>query len=328
MRAWFKAGADFLLAWKPFHYDVELYVDMGVSYTFEFFGTQTLSLELGADLHLWGPDFSGTATIHLYIISFTVNFGQDTPQLVEPVDWETFKTSFLPKPEQICSVTVQQGLIRQVKGEGTEAERWIVNPKEVVLAVNSAVPSNKVNLAHMQLAETDLEAKAGHVAIAPMGIESGLESSCSITIKRGDKPVPEEFEVQPIWKPMPGGLWGKPDLAEDKKHLNPPKLNGTRMVENMLAGFELRPIKKDQKADTCQINLETLQYANTTPIPTYCWEDFLLSGLRGKDAWQKAAETVPDETKQKRDELIEASGLVNPVIDFGEPVNQSVSLAA
>ena len=35
LRAWFNAGADFILAWKPYHYELELYIGMGVSYTFE-----------------------------------------------------------------------------------------------------------------------------------------------------------------------------------------------------------------------------------------------------------------------------------------------------
>lgn len=160
LRAWFNAGANFILAWKPFHYDLELYVGM---YTFKAFGNQTLNVDLGANLHLWGPEFSGTATVHWSIISFTVNFGHDAPQQLEPLDWGSFKSSFLPKPDQICSIAVQQGLIRQMKAEGTQPERWIVNPKEMVLATHSAIPINKVETL-VALAERDLEQKARHLA--------------------------------------------------------------------------------------------------------------------------------------------------------------------
>jgi hypothetical protein len=304
---------------------------VGVSYTFEFLGlTKTVSADLGADLHLWGPEFSGTATIHWSIISFTVNFGKAAPQPLEKLDWDTFKTSFLPNPKQICSIAVQQGLIRQMKAEETPAERWIVNPKEMVLAVNSAVPLNKVEplAAHMRLAETDLEAKAGHLAIAPMGIESGLTSTCSITITRDDgQDIKDTFEMRPIWKPMPAGLWGKPNLTDDRKYLKPPNLNGPQLTENLLAGFEIRPIKKVSQAHTCRIDRKELQYTTEKVADAYGWHDFKLSAERGKSAWDKAKNTVAG-TREKREQLVKALGLVNAEIDFGEPVDQGVLLAA
>ena len=452
LRAWFNAGADFILAWKPYHYDLAIYVGMGVSYTFEFAGTRTVTADLGADLHLWGPEFSGTATIHWSIISFTVNFGQGAPQELEPIDWNTFKTSFLPGAGQICSVAVQGGLIRHLKAEEKQPERWIVNPKEMVLAINSVVPLNEVKALaeHMQLAETDVEG-AKHMAIAPVGIESNLSaslfsvdhfvdlsgfvaklrtlqdpisgylwnqfsastqqvltsvtstpeqqksalvqalndilskgvsiwenerfarvtlspetlalksqnprdlirlnrllledaypleiaksptlkspnlaSSCSISITRDDgQPLEKDiFEVRPIWKPMPAGLWGKPNLTDDRKHLRPPSLNGAQLVENMLTGFEVSPIEK-QQAHARQIDREELQYTTKSIGDAYGWRDFQLSASRGQEAW-KAARTAVGR-REKREQLLKALGLVNPVIDFGEPVDQGVLLAA
>src|SRR3984957_6486365 len=170
---------------------------MGVSYTFEAFGNQTLSVDLGANLHLWGPPFSGTATIHWLIISFTVNFGQGAPQRLEKLDWKTFQNSFLPNSAEICSVMVQQGLVRQRKAEGKQAERWIVNPKEMVLAINSTVPLSKLKplASHLRLEGSNLEEEA--LAIAPMGIASKLESTCSIEIsgEDGQKLEKDTFEV-------------------------------------------------------------------------------------------------------------------------------------
>jgi hypothetical protein len=284
-----------------------------------------------------------------------VNFGEGAPQHLEKLDWNTFKTSFLPKPEQICSIAVQQGLIRQMKAEGKRPERWIVNPKEMVLVINSAIPLSKLKAGQMKLAEEEpsvnwtikkIEERAKHLAIAPMGIESGgLTSTCSICIKRriegDDKGAEEEaeaaFQLRPTWKSMPAGLWGKPNLTrdpnptEDKKYLEPPNLNGAQLVENMLAGFEIRPIKKDQPAHTCDINQDKLQDTNPEPVRhDYGWQDFDFSvtenRLRGKPAWE-AAKTVTD-TRKKQDQLVKALGLVNAEIDLGEPVDQGVLLAA
>jgi hypothetical protein len=334
LQAWFNVGADFILAWKPYHYELELYIGMGVSYTFEAFGNQTLSVDLGANLHLWGPPFSGTATIHWSIISFTVNFGQGAPERLEKLDWPTFKSSFLPNSEQICNIVVQQGLVRQMKAEGKQAERWIVNPKEMVLAVNSAVPLTTVDHleAHVPLAGTDLEKlekKAGHLAIAPMGIESGLTSACSIAITRddGQQLEKDKFQVRPIWKSMPAGLWGKPNLSEDKKYLQLPKLNGTQLVQNMLTGFEIRPIKSDQQPHSCSINRDELQYTTEPVLDAFAWQDFQLSGSPGQPAWDEAAKTVVGK-REERDQLLKSLGMVNAVIDFGEPMVQGVLVAA
>ena len=331
LRAWIIAGADFILAWKPYHYDVAVYVGVGVAFTFELFGTRTVTASLGADLHLWGPEFSGAVTINWSIISFTISFGHDASQELEPVDWHAFKTSFLPGSSQICSVAVQGGLIRQLKAEGTQSGRWIVNPKEMALAIQSAIPLNKVDALAVPLrsAETDLEGKTRHVAIAPMGIESNLVSACSISIIRDDnQPLENDtFEVRPIWKPMPAGLWGKPNLTTDRKHLRPPSLNGSRLVENMLTGFEIRPIAKDQAANTRHIDREDLQYTTELIEDAYEWGEFQSSASRGRAAWQEAAKTALSR-RDKRDQLLKALGLVNPVIDLGEPMDEGILRAA
>jgi hypothetical protein len=147
LRAWFNAGADFLLAWKPYHYEASLYVNIGVSYTFEFFGTQHITVELGADLSIWGPEFSGIAHIHLWIVSFTITFGQAAAR--QAIDWMQFRTSFLPhtpdgKTPVVCSIAAERGMGRKLSDE--QGELWIVNPKELILTTNSVIPATAADL--------------------------------------------------------------------------------------------------------------------------------------------------------------------------------------
>ena len=327
----------------------------------------------------------------------------------------------------------------------SQAERWIVNPKEMALAINSVVPLNKVEAlaTYMRLVETGIEEKAKHMAIAPMGIESNLTSACSISITRDDgQPLERDsFQVRPIWKPMPAGLWGKPNLTGDRKHLKPPNLNGAQLVENTLTGFEVRPVEKcsslfsvgdfidlaafvaklrtqdpisnylwnqfsastrevltsatstpeEQKLAlvqaldnilkgvliyetvrfarvalspetlalrsqnpkgkdlirlnrllledaypleiaksqpaTCHADREDLQYTTELIKDAYGWREFQSSALRGRAAWDKAAKTAVSR-RDERDQLLKALGLVNPVIDLGEPMDQGILLAA
>lgn len=56
--AWFAVQADFLLGWKPFHYDIRAAISLGASYRVDcLFVHRTFKIELGCGLHLWGAGF-------------------------------------------------------------------------------------------------------------------------------------------------------------------------------------------------------------------------------------------------------------------------------
>jgi hypothetical protein len=326
-RAWFKAGADFLITWKPYHYDASFYIDIGASYTFDFFGTHTITVDLGADLHIWGPEFAGSATLHLSIISFTVNFGSGAPAVLSPIAWAEFKTAFLPAANQICSINLQTGLIRQIKAANGQPDRWIVNPKEFVFATNSVVPSNAAVFG--ATAATLPNTTRTDLAIAPVGIESNVTATQTITITYGttNVDVSDQFDFVPIFKAVPAGLWGKPNLTADKQSLYPPSVNGERLLENTLAGFEIKPKQPVKDPDhSAWIDPATLQY-DTELIPdAYSWQDFQLTDLQGKAAWDAANQTTAPNAA--RDQLLQALGWVNPEMDFGQPVNQGILVQA
>jgi hypothetical protein len=58
---------DVFIKWDPFF----IQADLGVTVWFEFMGRH----EIGVDLEVHTPPFGGTATIHLFIVSFDVSFG-------------------------------------------------------------------------------------------------------------------------------------------------------------------------------------------------------------------------------------------------------------
>jgi hypothetical protein len=61
---------DVLIQWDPFF----IMATMGVTVWFEFLGRH----EIGVDLQIHTPPFGGVATIHLFIVSFDVSFGDDS----------------------------------------------------------------------------------------------------------------------------------------------------------------------------------------------------------------------------------------------------------
>jgi hypothetical protein len=256
LRAWLKVGADFLIAWKPYHYDARLYVNVGASYTFDIdlllgHVRCTISVDVGAQLHLWGPDFSGTASIDLSVISFTIAFGAGASQAPPPLqEWSTFQQSFLPAKD-VCSISVKDGLVRKIETAGKE--RWVINPKQLSLVVDSAIPFKSAPPGVS--GEKDI-AKGANVefGVGPMAVSSAkFYSTLTVTLKKGGQTVNSEFKYLLIKKRVPAGLWGQTAT---------PKLNGDSFIESVPSGIEIIPGKLLTPRDTATINLNVFEYTN------------------------------------------------------------------
>jgi hypothetical protein len=236
LSASFNAGADFLVAWKPYHYEADIYVNIGVRYTYHFFGTHTISVDVGADLSIWGPEFSGRAHIHLWIVTFDVTFGAAAAQRPAPIDWDAFHSSFLPPDtgqQTICTIAVQDGLLRP----GATGTDWVVSPRGFTLATNSAVPAKRYDVHGATVAGPS---QANAFGIAPMGLTATqFDSTHSVTITRAatvagdqDTDVTKQFTFAPVLKPVPKALWG--ESVE-------PQLSGEALIKDTLSGFTITP---------------------------------------------------------------------------------------
>jgi len=265
VRAWFKLGADFLIAWKPYHYEISAYVAIGAEVTIDtFFGTLRISADVGADLRIWGPEFSGVATIHLWIISFTVSFGAGASQTPQPIEWNDFKSSFLPAETDVCSITVTGGMIG--KDSRDTMDLGVINPKEFSLATNSVVPSTTAQyLLEDKTQAISFGRTPGRFGIGSMAITAAdLTSTQTITIKREGNFAGEDFEYTPIFKKVPAGLWGE-SLT--------PEVNGKQFVEDALSGFEIRPKTKSKPGETVAIERRKLQESGFSGEGEYRWEN-------------------------------------------------------
>jgi hypothetical protein len=101
IKVWFDAGIDFLIEWAPFHYEADAYVDFGCSIDLGLF---TLTIHIGAQLQIWGPEFGGSATIDVVIVTFTIPFGA-TKAPPPPIGWATLAEKFLPGPTPTTPTT-------------------------------------------------------------------------------------------------------------------------------------------------------------------------------------------------------------------------------
>lgn len=317
LSAWFNAGADFLMSWKPYHYDISIYVDMGVSYTFHFFGTHHITVQLGADLHIWGPEFTGIAHIHLWIISFDVSFGSSASQAPKAIDWNEFKTSFLPAADAICSITVQEGLVRKVN-QDDKTDLGIINPKDFCLVTNSVIPAKKaVYTKDITLQDDQIQIAASNTqfGISPMEVKSEqLTSDLTISITRDGKSLSSEefdkdFTCIPLFKKVPIALWGE-SLT--------PSLNGNQFIENTLSGLEIKPKKQPDTGTTQAINRSKLQFSPTPINKAYHWQT--ISTFQEETTKDISSTIVDNAVNNTRDNLLKALNLNSEEIDLSATI--------
>lgn len=220
LRAYFIAYADFLLQWKPFAYDIQLGIMLGASYRVDkWFIHHTFTIELTADLHIWGPEFSGEAHISWFIISFTIPFGNTKKESVPPLNWEEFRDSFLPvadeKRERVCDTGGRNPLSVKLAGETADG---VVRADDFGASVYTVIPIKRANLSGQCKDEYKKE-----IPIQPM---SGTLTDSLVTVKlmegRGrerEKEWKDRVEYSFLYGNVPSALWGKKnsekELVED-----------------------------------------------------------------------------------------------------------------
>ncbi len=240
LKAWFIAWADFLMQWKPFRYDINIGISIGASYRVDFlFIHHTFTIELGAQLHLWGPKFAGTARITWFIISFTISFGENGAA-PPPLTWAAFRDEFLPKPAdsarargenaagdgRLCSITLIAGLAASAENGALP----LVEPDFLVIEASSLLPSGTITVAGGNGDAVFQSAPA--LRIAPMGGIS-FTAALRVSLSRRDG-SPVALSSAPVRGNAPGALWGNADR----------NLLDNSMIADVATGVTLRPVRK------------------------------------------------------------------------------------
>jgi hypothetical protein len=347
VRAWFKTGVDFLVSWQPYHYDAHAHVSIGASYTFKmFWGNKTVKGELGADVHIWGPDFALTAQVDYYIFSVRVEYNTNQPQKSAAIKWNDFNKAFLPASTQVCGVTVLSGLLSQT-GSGTTA-KVIMDKKAPAFAVNTAIPVNHVLFGSMELylqnnpkkktpypyydvntkrlsqTKTASAVELGLPGVLPMKVApKDVDSLLTITINFGTSDVTSQFTFTPVLKSVPAAMWGKPGDIKDGDP-NPTK----SLVANTLMGFEIRPAATSGPGTPESIDLTKLGKLTPHTI-NLAWENPKIGAPLPWDQVdpQTISKPAPQDAAVKRDALLAALGMSAYPIDFSHLPGSIVPLS-
>lgn len=207
LKAWFDAETNILIQWKPFHYDFQIGVSIGASYRVSFlFIHKTFTIELGANVHLWGPKLQGTVHVHWFIISFTVDINSPGANDKPPqLSWSDFKTSFLPQQSDnsqsaslaaegsttatttVASISAVNGLIKETKTDGLT--HLVINPLDFEVDAKSVIPATTVTVVG---ANQDLSAYETSLGIRPMvdpdiNAVPALAAQLTLTIEKYDE---------------------------------------------------------------------------------------------------------------------------------------------
>jgi hypothetical protein len=270
IKAWLEAGVDFLIAWAPFHYEAGAYITVGCSVNLGLF---TLNVSIGAELMIWGPPFGGKATVDLSVVSFTISFGAKQ-ELPSPVDWSTFRDSFLPSnsknPVLLASGAAAPDIVNVVKASvekgllGTyDGDKWLIDPDNFAIETNSTIPSN---IAQWWLTPESVD------KISNTPSDYGQKDAAGLFLKLPpDKPFSEKY----VWKPT---LNIGPMGQKGVKSYHKVELFGTKQGE-AITSVSVQPLLLDTSSalwataeESGALNAEQLQKKTLvgfaiTPIP-------------------------------------------------------------
>lgn len=201
VKAWFHAYVDILMCWKPYTYDFAVGISLGINVNLHLF---KLHFELGCSLRIWGPDFSGEACIHLWIISFTISFGHGArkPQTISIAE---FRESFLALPDsEEKAVADDAGDFAGVSFELT------TDPASIQLRVISPVPLANICFNQKMI----LEEAAGGIWIRPCAVDA--LPVLRICLERADhSPVRTVWKLDRIREHVPSALWAPASWKEE-----------------------------------------------------------------------------------------------------------------
>ncbi|MFT3714066.1 MAG: hypothetical protein QM817_40915 [Archangium sp.] len=120
LAAWIIARVNILVSWKPFHYDFEIEVEVGV----RFLG---IEFAIGAAVRIWGPEFAMEVRVKLAVVTFTIRFGADNAGRPPPLELEEF-LNLLPVADEATRQVLKPSIMTGLLETPAEAEILRVRP--------------------------------------------------------------------------------------------------------------------------------------------------------------------------------------------------------
>ena len=326
LRAWFYAFADFLIGWKPFFYDIEMGIRIGIAYRLSVLGTtKLLTFEVTAWVKMWGPPFSGTANITFYILSFDIAFGAAQQPKLKKVEWPEFQQSFLPQGETagadplVGASRITGGLIKEqeVTRGGNKRTLRVVNAHELSFTTESVLPATRVVFNSQPVGAADKP-----LGIRPMDITT-LTSVHAVTLEaKGSRPSDWASHVTStlVTRNVPDALWSNQGLAR----LDKPT---AKMIENVPNGVRVTLQHRAPRHGLAPMELAKLKY-EPLPPKDIAWQDRQPPSLITAQPGTTLANTIWDNKSvdATRDEIMIALGKGRTAVELPRLAENSTEI--
>jgi large repetitive protein len=226
-------GADGIIYFDPFRYELDVYARISAGVTIDvWIGEITISISIGAQLHLEGPKFHGSATFSVGPVGITVPFGETDQSAKVYLDWPTFTSKYLEVADgggarAISAMTGAGTLAPGASGgkqdgtaDGSAAKPFVVY-SEFVLLVTTTVPA-----ASFTAGPHVIRHGGAIIGIAPMNVPNAAPA-LSFTLRLADPvsgaPTGGDL-IASLGAPavssgagFPVGVWGPPQPDDDRK---------------------------------------------------------------------------------------------------------------
>ncbi|MGB0525938.1 MAG: DUF6603 domain-containing protein, partial [Flammeovirgaceae bacterium] len=334
--------AHFFISWKPFHYDILIGIEIKIGHiTGNDVANQRVTFVLGAELHIWGPDFSGTVKVTLGFISKTITFGSGDKTPPPPITWEEFSDSFLPKKKNILSLSCTKGLLKKLKTADQqdptkEMDTWLFDNKNLSIGLNTVIPMSQASLftggnvafeqvfgesgvmtkpQRLEASSLQLCQKVGNIGIKTMHLEVGkVYADLYIQILReGETIAADDFIFTPIYQDVPSAMWG--DFTKDAEGTSRDRVNQKSLVKGVITGMEVTPGHPPKAGKTHAVPKENLQYNTSIVEQAYFWEEEQRYQPQTMPADQRKTTIIQALTNQDIEKVYEAFRGINDDIE-------------
>ncbi|KAK5996411.1 hypothetical protein PT974_01745 [Cladobotryum mycophilum] len=288
IEAWFDAFADFLINYKPFHFNAQAGLAVGISFNIDILFIHIhISAEISADLYLWGPPLAGRVHVDFWIFGFNIYFG-DSEKGVDPVnlyqfyqlvlqasenssspsnallartaaaDDETPTPAAYPQPpkNEAHNFLAQSGLMNSSdKTERQQDEPWVVRAGTFSFVVSCKMAINAVKNDPSQDPVLTYSDPANGVDIfsKPMQLVKPMQSTLLVQVQQdGESNLDEGWQYDRYMKTVPRALWAQYDKNTDPSGGNnnvQELLNGDKTGLPLMMGVQMTAPKAHMAPD-------------------------------------------------------------------------------
>ncbi|KAF3909810.1 hypothetical protein ABW21_db0202232 [Orbilia brochopaga] len=224
--AFFDAYVDFLINYKPFHFQAEGGISVGVRFTLDLWlVTIRINVEIGATLKLAGPPMGGIVHVDFWVFGFDIEFGsspEPAPKLTLEEFWQTaLKDSKSTQGKMLTAgsekrdeddveeqavekaflITCESGLEPEDKKETKENDPWFVRPDNFgfmttlkfaandITFIKSFKVEKNVSLSQTTTQKVPIREECKNIYARPMEVAQSLSSELTVTVYQYSKDV-------------------------------------------------------------------------------------------------------------------------------------------